>query len=151
MQGLRDSAICPLKQSFRWRTFSSIIKKRTHAITSMQRSPSPRTRALRQFLRFQAGNELTYAELSLTRPNSLETFKNGGSQYGTLRARDEPTIYAQIDHNKRAPPVPAKSSVTSPLVSPVSSIFSSAKPGLHHREVVTVRTPLMGCQQESCV
>lgn len=97
---------------------------------------------------FQAGNEVTYAELSLTRPNSLEAVKNGGNQYGTLRSREDPTIYAQIDHNRRPPPVPTK---TSPMVSPVSSIFPAAKQGLYHREVVTVRTPLMGCQQESCV
>ncbi|XP_026479796.1 synaptogenesis protein syg-2 [Ctenocephalides felis] len=40
--------------------------------------------------------------------------------------------------------------VTSPLVSPVSSlsVYPSGRP---FREVVTVRTPLMGTQQESCV
>ncbi|EFA06209.2 nephrin isoform X1 [Tribolium castaneum] len=97
----------------------------------------------------QHGNEVTYAELSLARPNSLETMKNGGSQYGTLRNREDSTIYAQIDHGRRLPPpIPGK---TSPLVSPVSSLFPSAKQGLYHRDAVTVRTPLMGCQQESCV
>lgn len=100
----------------------------------------------------QAGNEVTYAELQMPRPNTLDTVKNGGSQYGTLRGRDDPTIYAQIDHNRRPPPpIPTKASLTSPIVSPVSSIFPSTKPGIYHREVVTVRTPLMGCQQESCV
>lgn len=102
-------------------------------------------------LLFQVTNEVTYAELQLARPNSLETVKNGGNQYGTLCGRNEPTIYAQIDHNRRPPHIPMKTSLTSPIVSPVSSIFPSTKPGLYHREVVTVRTPLMGCQQESCV
>ncbi|XP_044729168.1 nephrin-like [Chrysoperla carnea] len=45
--------------------------------------------------------------------------------------KDDTTIYAQIDHNRRPPPPPV-------------GVY-------HHREVVTVRTPLMGCQQESCV
>ncbi|KAH0811730.1 hypothetical protein GEV33_011062 [Tenebrio molitor] len=100
----------------------------------------------------QVGNEVTYAELSLARPNSLETMKNGGSQYGTLRNREDSTIYAQIDHSRRMPPpVPGKTSVASPMVSPASSMFPAAKPGLYHRDAVTVRTPLMGCQQESCV
>ncbi|CAG9813047.1 unnamed protein product [Phaedon cochleariae] len=90
------------------------------------------------------GNEVTYAELALVRPNSLEPLKNGGNAFGTLRSREDPTIYAQIDHNKRLPPR------TSPLVSPASAMFP-ARQGLYHREVVTVRTPLMGFQQESCV
>ncbi|CAG9837595.1 unnamed protein product [Diabrotica balteata] len=58
-------------------------------------------------------NEVTYAELSHVRPNSLEPIKNGGNQYGTLLHRDDPTIYAQIDHNRRPPPLK-----TSPMVSP---------------------------------
>lgn len=94
---------------------------------------------------FQPASELTYAELTLTRPNSLEAFKSSGN--GALR--NEPTIYAQIDHGKRPIQPPVKSS---PIISPASSIFTSTtKPSLYHREVVTVRTPLMGCQQESCV
>ncbi|XP_065167952.1 nephrin isoform X2 [Atheta coriaria] len=103
-------------------------------------------------------DEVTYAELSLVRPNTLDATKNGGNQYGTLRARDEPTIYAQIDHSKKPPngnamppAVTAAAVKSSPVVSPVSSLFPMSKPGLYHREVVTVRTPLMGCQQESCV
>lgn len=90
---------------------------------------------------------MTYAELSLTRPSSLEPLKNGGGGGGgggQFRAGDNPTIYAQIDHDRR----PARKA--SPLVSP-ASVFPQAKQGLYHREVVTVRTPLMGCQQESCV
>ena len=100
---------------------------------------------------FQIGNEVTYAELTLTRPNSLEPIKNGGGQYGTLRGKDDSTVYAQIDHCKKPPPMAPLKSLTSPMVSPVSSLFPAAKTGLYHREVVTVRTPLMGCQQESCV
>lgn len=110
---------------------------------------------------FQAVNEVTYAELALARPNSLETvgMKNAANAknntahlYGTMRHnnyRDDPTIYAQIDHSRRPPPSTTLTK-TSPLVSPASSLFPT-KPGLYHREVVTVRTPLMGCQQESCV
>lgn len=110
------------------------------------------------FIFWQVPDEVTYAELSLVRPNTLDATKNGGNQYGTLRARDEPTIYAQIDHSKKPPngnamppAVTAAAVKSSPVVSPVSSLFPMSKPGLYHREVVTVRTPLMGCQQESCV
>ncbi|XP_060523485.1 nephrin isoform X2 [Cylas formicarius] len=101
-------------------------------------------------------NEVVYAELSLSRPNSLDPIKNGGQQYScgqqyaTLRKGDDSTIYTQIDHGRRPPP-PIPISKTSPLVSPVSSLFPATKQGIYHREVVTVRTPLMGCQQESCV
>ncbi|XP_022914013.2 nephrin isoform X1 [Onthophagus taurus] len=96
-------------------------------------------------------NEVTYAELSLVRPNSLDPVKNGGGQYGTLRGRtDDSTIYAQIDHSKKLPPAPVRGSLPSPLISP-ASLFPTAKTGIYQREIVTVRTPLMGCQQESCV
>lgn len=101
-------------------------------------------------------NEVVYAELQLARPNSLDPIKNGGQQfssaqqYATLRKGDESTIYTKIEHGRRPPP-PIPNSRTSPIISPVTAIFPTSKQGLYHREVVTVRTPLMGCQQESCV
>ncbi|CAH0550166.1 unnamed protein product [Brassicogethes aeneus] len=99
-------------------------------------------------------SEVTYAELALARPSSLDALKNGAAvQFGTLRGRktDDPTIYAQIDHNRRPPPPPIPAKASPPMVSPVANLFPTAKQGLYHREVVTVRTPLMGCTQESCV
>lgn len=101
-------------------------------------------------------NEVVYAELQLARPKSLDALKNGGQQlsaaqqYATLRKGDESTIYTKIDHGRRPPP-PVPISRTSPIISPVTALFPTSKQGLYHREVVTVRTPLMGCQQESCV
>ncbi|KAK9753864.1 hypothetical protein QE152_g1719 [Popillia japonica] len=96
-------------------------------------------------------NEVTYAELALARPNSLDPIKNGSAQYGMSRGgRDDSTIYAQIDHSRK-PQIPMKTAASSPVVSPVSSLFPPSKPSLYQREIVTVRTPLMGCQQESCV
>ncbi|XP_019764544.2 nephrin [Dendroctonus ponderosae] len=101
-------------------------------------------------------NEVVYAELQLARPKSLDAIKNGGQQlsaaqqYATLRKGDESTIYTKIDHGRRPPP-PVPISRTSPIISPVTAMFPTSKQGLYHREVVTVRTPLMGCQQESCV
>lgn len=62
--------------------------------------------------------EVTYAELSLGRASQPSSIP--------LR-RDDPIIYAQIDHNRRAPPTEQT------------------------REIVTVRTPLISNQQESCV
>ncbi|XP_025835223.1 uncharacterized protein LOC112905963 [Agrilus planipennis] len=101
----------------------------------------------------QATNkEVTYAELQLVRPNSLEPLRNGDNQCGGgMVNKENSVIYAQIDHTKRAPPGSLRMSVTSPLTSPVSSLFCPIKPTAYHREIVTVRTPLMGCQQESCV
>ncbi|KAL1513913.1 hypothetical protein ABEB36_003251 [Hypothenemus hampei] len=104
-----------------------------------------------------SNNEVVYAELQLARPNSLDPIQNGGGQkqnqqpYATLRKRDESTIYTKIDHARRPPPPIPNNNRTSPIISPVTAIFPTSKPGLYHREVVTVRTPLMGCQQESCV
>lgn len=92
-------------------------------------------------------NEITYAELSLARPNTLETgqiIRNPGT---LPKNRDDATIYAQIDHSVR--PM-AKSSIISPL-SPVASLFPVSKPNYHQKEVITIRTPLIGYQQESCV
>ncbi|XP_050301674.1 nephrin isoform X2 [Anthonomus grandis grandis] len=103
-------------------------------------------------------DEVVYAELQLTRPNSLDPIKNSAQpaynnpaqQYATLRKGEkDSTIYTQIDHGRRPPP-PVPNSRTSPIISPVTAIFPITK-GMYHREVVTVRTPLMGCQQESCV
>lgn len=83
--------------------------------------------------------------------NAANAKNNAVNLYGTMRHnyRDDPTIYAQIDHSRRPPPIP-HAKTTSPMISPASALFP-AKQGLYHREVVTVRTPLMGCQQESCV
>nr|XP_023019430.1 uncharacterized protein LOC111508225 [Leptinotarsa decemlineata] len=118
-------------------------------VTPHQQSPGALQEAYmardRNYIPQHVGNEVTYAELALTRPNTLDTIRNGGNQFGTLRNRDDPTIYAQIDHNRRPP-----ATKSSPIVSPASAVFPPSK-GIYHREVVTVRTPLMGCQQESCV
>ncbi|XP_045465735.1 nephrin isoform X2 [Harmonia axyridis] len=95
-------------------------------------------------------SEVTYAELALARPSTLPTCKNGVNQPENQKIRDDPTIYAQIDHSKKA--YPQKPTLKSPpLVSPVSSLFPVTKPAFHQREVITIRTPLMGHQQESCV
>ncbi|XP_063232166.1 nephrin-like [Bacillus rossius redtenbacheri] len=121
---------------------------------------------------YAAGEEVTYAELCLPRPTTLldggataampplgaapGCFKLG-SGAGAVRCRDEPTIYAQIDHGR----LPYASPL-SPLVSPPASLLcggGGSSPAsiaaLHplppHREIVTVRTPLMTSQQESCV
>ncbi|XP_046659110.1 LOW QUALITY PROTEIN: nephrin-like [Homalodisca vitripennis] len=83
------------------------------------------------YLSQRPDNDVTYAELCLSRPTSLVDAAYRGS--GTLRRGEEPTIYAEIDHNRRPP---------HSLVSPATG---------SHREIVTVRTPLMGSQQESCV
>ncbi|KAK9875282.1 hypothetical protein WA026_007673 [Henosepilachna vigintioctopunctata] len=94
-------------------------------------------------------SEVTYAELSIARPSSLGTCRNGVSRPNHSKLRDDPTIYAQIEHDRKAQP--QKSSKLSPLVSPVCSLFPAAKSTFHQREVITIRTPLMGHQQESCV
>ncbi|XP_017787321.1 PREDICTED: synaptogenesis protein syg-2 isoform X2 [Nicrophorus vespilloides] len=104
----------------------------------------------RQYQPQHVTNEVTYAELSLARPNTLDTTKNVGNQFPTQKLRDESIIYAQIDHTKNHQPVSTLSAKPSPILSPVSSLFP-VKPSMYHREVVTIRTPLMGCQQESCV
>ena len=94
-------------------------------------------------------DEVTYAELVLagrTAHNAVDV--NGG---GTLRRGvaamgamgREPTIYAQIDHSRKVTP-PSLGTPLSGTLSPSGSI-----PPL--REIVTVRTPLMASQQESCV
>jgi hypothetical protein len=123
----------------------------------------------------QSSEEVTYAELCLTRPTTLQdpSFSGGnckvgsgsgvvmgagGGVAGIVRGREEPTIYAQIDHTRRPqpqPPLPqgcntAQLTALSPLVSPISCAPLS-HPAMLHREIVTVRTPLMANQQESCV
>lgn len=68
---------------------------------------------------------------------------------------DEPTIYAQIDHNYKKVPTesPFPPIIQSPNPPPQQTTPSSnnlyQKPFL--REIVTIRTPLMFTQQESCV
>lgn len=87
---------------------------------------------------------------------------------------DEPTIYAQIDHYKSptqgtnsatgtasatatSSTTPASSSAaTSPFPTVISSPSSTISTSLYpakpfSREIVTIRTPLMYTQQESCV
>jgi len=116
---------------------------------------------------------VTYAELCLARPTSLQdpavvggnckvgsrvVLGGGGVSAGIVRGREEPTIYAQIDHTRRPQPPPPLSqgcdtpqlTALSPLVSPVTCAPLS-HPAMLHREIVTVRTPLMANQQESCV
>lgn len=125
------------------------------------------------FIYPQASDEVTYAELCLARPTSLQdpalvggnckvgsgvVLGGGGVSTGIVRGREEPTIYAQIDHTRRPQPPPPlqqgcdtpQLTALSPLVSPVSCAPLS-HPAMLHREIVTVRTPLMANQQESCV
>ncbi|KAF4523455.1 hypothetical protein B566_EDAN008864, partial [Ephemera danica] len=93
--------------------------------------------------------EVTYAELCLARPG-LEpangTLKSNTGTLPLVRGRDEPTIYAQIDHTARGRGGGGgtTTTITSPLQSPLSPL--EGPPG---REIVTVRTPLMANQQES--
>jgi hypothetical protein len=124
-------------------------------------------------LYLQSSEEVTYAELCLTRPTTLQdptlgggnckvssgvVLGGGGSAAGVVRVREEPTIYAQIDHTRRPqppPPIPQgcntpQLTTLSPLVSPISCA-PLTHPAMLHREIVTVRTPLMASQQESCV
>lgn len=76
-------------------------------------------------LSFFQTEEVTYAELCLARPPIATELAI------TPTRKEEPTIYAQIDHSRRG---------TLGLDTNVSQ-----------REIVTVRTPLMNNQQESCV
>lgn len=73
---------------------------------------------------------------------------------------DEPTIYAQIDHYKTISSTGGggggggtPSSQPPSVISPSSTISTSlqypSKP--FSREIVTIRTPLIYTQQESCV
>nr|CAI5835332.1 unnamed protein product [Callosobruchus analis] len=98
-------------------------------------------------------SEVTYAELSIVRPSTLDTSKGTNHYAGGAVPpyRDDSTVYAQIDHSRRAAPPAGGTTRPSPIVSPASAIFPPpVRPGYYHREVVTVRTPLMGAQ-ESCV
>ncbi|KAL1114815.1 hypothetical protein AAG570_007639, partial [Ranatra chinensis] len=70
------------------------------------------------------GNEITYAELCLGRGDGTG---GGGLPQGR---EEEPIVYAEIDHSH-------------------NNLSPTGIPG--HREVITVRTPLMANQQESCV
>ncbi|KAG4069528.1 hypothetical protein HA402_006894, partial [Bradysia odoriphaga] len=107
-------------------------------------------------------DELHYAELSITMPrNNVVT-----SDTSNLSAKkppaydyfDEPTIYAQIDHYKTISSTGGggggtPSSQPPSVISPSSTISTSlqypSKP--FSREIVTIRTPLIYTQQESCV
>lgn len=120
---------------------------------------------------FQSPSEVTYAELCISRPGTIGDVKTKSSivscssqhQQHQLplrrdNTRQDQTIYAVIDHNRR-PPLPSSGSgsvaaaaacndsntIKSPLTPTTSLTPGSTK------EIVTVRTPLMGHQQESCV
>lgn len=120
---------------------------------------------------FQLSNEVTYAELCLSRPTALSTLAtdtkltgivSGIGSLSTLEGYGKPctretTIYACIDHNTRSlkgdpspPPLPftlAPLSTRSTFQDCNVSTMSGKHPT---REVVTVRTPLISTQ-ESCV
>lgn len=100
----------------------------------------------------QQNDEVHYAELALVIPkiDKQQQHKNSSTLPHSKKPPaynyfDEPTIYAQIDHYKTA------TSPFPPLISPVSqqSTLYPTKPFL--REIVTIRTPLVFAQQESCV
>ncbi|XP_050469512.1 synaptogenesis protein syg-2-like isoform X8 [Bombus huntii] len=121
-------------------------------------------------------DEVTYAELCLTRPSALSTLVSdttltGASGIGSLSTLDgygsgvivggkpctrEATIYACIDHNAR--PLKIDPSSTSPFTLASLSTRNtfrdcnvSTMNNKHPtREIVTVRTPLISTQ-ESCV
>lgn len=97
------------------------------------------------------GDELHYAELSIAMPRCLPGDTSSLSKKPPAYDYfDEPTIYAQIDHYKSTST--AATSPFPPLVSPSSTISTSLYPTKpHSREIVTIRTPLMYTQQESCV
>lgn len=115
---------------------------------------------LSHFFRQQQTDELHYAELSITMPrNNVVT-----SDTSNLSAKkppaydyfDEPTIYAQIDHYKTISSTGGGGGTPSSqpsVISPSSTISTSlqypSKP--FSREIVTIRTPLIYTQQESCV
>lgn len=105
------------------------------------------------FILQQQHDEVHYAELALVIPKmdkQQQQHKNSSTLPHSKKPPaynyfDEPTIYAQIDHYKTA------TSPFPPLISPVSqqSTLYPTKPFL--REIVTIRTPLVFAQQESCV
>lgn len=121
---------------------------------------------------FQLSNEVTYAELCLSRPTALSTLATdtkltgGISGIGSLSTLEgygkpctrETTIYACIDHNntrslKGDPSPPPLPFTLAPLStrSTFQDCNVSTMSGKHPtREVVTVRTPLISTQ-ESCV
>ncbi|KAJ1529183.1 hypothetical protein ONE63_005989 [Megalurothrips usitatus] len=96
-------------------------------------------------------DEVTYAELVLSgRANCGDSNGGGTLRRGVAAMGREPTIYAQIDHSRKGLMGGTPPSLGTPL-SPSASTpgMTGVPPPL--REIVTVRTPLMASQQESCV
>ncbi|XP_071453565.1 nephrin-like [Hetaerina americana] len=97
--------------------------------------------------------EVTYAELSLV---AAGVSPSAAVEHQASTARPDATIYAQIDHSRRPPLLAASSPAATPATPPTPiSAFSIptlclADPTVP-REIVTVRTPLISSQQESCV
>ncbi|KAK9301229.1 hypothetical protein QLX08_006314 [Tetragonisca angustula] len=137
---------------------------------------SPYSHEYNNYPALSLSDEVTYAELCLTRPSTLSTLVNdtkliGGSGIGNLSTLEgyssevivggkpctrEATIYACIDHNARPLKIdpPSTSPFTLASLSTRStfqdcnvSTMNSKHPT---REIVTVRTPLISTQ-ESCV
>ncbi|CAD1468889.1 unnamed protein product, partial [Heterotrigona itama] len=137
---------------------------------------SPYSHEYNNYPALSLSDEVTYAELCLTRPSTLSTLVNdtkliGGSGIGNLSTLEgyssevivggkpctrEATIYACIDHNARPLKIdpPSTSPFTLATLSTRStfqdcnvSTMNSKHPT---REIVTVRTPLISTQ-ESCV
>jgi len=110
-----------------------------------------------------------YAELCHLRQNQEQRSSNGnsggsplslspdstgpGSKVRRVVPSHEPVVYAQIDYSRKGLCSSPLSSVgTGPLSSSAVGLPTS-HPAVSHgfREIVTVRTPLMANQQESCV
>ncbi|XP_028522320.2 synaptogenesis protein syg-2 isoform X3 [Apis cerana] len=132
---------------------------------------SPYSQEYNNYPTLSLSNEVTYAELCLSRPTALSTLAtdtkltgivSGIGSLSTLEGYGKPctretTIYACIDHNTRSlkgdpspPPLPftlAPLSTRSTFQDCNVSTMSGKHPT---REVVTVRTPLISTQ-ESCV
>nr|CAD7393816.1 unnamed protein product [Timema cristinae] len=152
------------------RAIARQMQQKNTVVTKSEKSFEPPAVPNNMQLAVHVPEEVTYAELCLARPTTLQDMTSlncmvgvgggGGGGGGGVRTREESTIYAQIDHSRRPPPTLHTTgtdltyvSPLSPLVSPGSqcSMLAPHHPLVSHREIVTVRTPLMATQQESCV